>query len=142
MMVMIPGPANPAGRMVILNANLRETLSWQPSSDCDDHEKSDDNLFRSSGQNSAVQSVLTSNKAYVGLSDTATEVLDLFPCSLVVVCILGHCWVEGYNWMYSSHHVKPYLFCLYNGISSDMTVPIGKKIPLNFTFVNFCLLVC
>ena len=42
-------------------------------------------FVRSSGQNSAVQSVLTSNKAYIGLSDTATEVLDLFPCSLVVV---------------------------------------------------------
>ena len=94
-------------------------------------------FVRSSGQNSAVQSVLTSNKAYVGLSDTATEVLDLFPCSLVVVCILGHCWVEGYNWMYSSHHVKPYLFCLYNGISSDMTVPIGKKNSSKFHICKF-----
>ena len=31
-------------------------------------------LLRSSVQNSAVESVLTTNKAYIGLSDTATEV--------------------------------------------------------------------
>ena len=39
--------------------------------------------LRSSSQNSAVQSTLSSNKAYIGLSDTATEVSASFAAFFV-----------------------------------------------------------
>merc|ERR1719341_337185 len=49
--------------------------------------------IKSSGQNSAVQSVLTTNKAYIGLSDTATEG--------TFVWVDGSDWSDFGNWISS-----------------------------------------